>query len=91
MKSLKILSILAMCFMSGCKNPDAFICTLVIKNTLEKSYAFCVNSQTKEEKSVPITELHKWITTDPSSYEKFRTFYQEQCGRQNVKGIAQDI
>lgn len=66
--------------LTGClEKPDAWLCTFIVKNPLEKSYSFCVNAKTKEEKSVPISEMEKWITTDRQSYETFRTWYKNSC------------
>jgi hypothetical protein len=71
---------------SGCKkpvNPNAWLCTLIVKNNngdnITEPFAFCVNSQTKEERDVSLSDMHKWVTSDPQSYETFRQWYKKQC------------
>lgn len=77
-----LLTILSVCCgFSGCEKPDAFICTMIIKKPLEASYAFCRNSKTKVEKNVPVQDLNDYIVTDLESYETFRSWYKEQCGK----------
>ena len=59
--------------------PMAWQCTFILKEPLAQSYSFCVNVKTKEEKSVPVQEMNKWVTADIESYENFRQWYKEQC------------
>lgn len=77
-----ILSFLLLCGFGSCQQkPDAFICTFIVKNPIEHSYSFCVNYKTKEERSVPVQEMAKWITTDPDSYETTRDWYKKACAK----------
>jgi len=77
--SLSILSICLTACPSGSSKPDAFLCTFILKEPLEESYSFCKNAKTDEEKSVMVSDMAKWITSDPDSYDVFRTWYINQC------------
>lgn len=87
MRLASLLIILSLSLsLSGCKkpiNPNAWLCTLIVSdnsgNKLEEPFAFCVNSLTKEEKDVSIKDMHKWVVSDPVSYETFRQWYKKQC------------
>lgn len=79
-KLLMSLSIILSAFLvSGCNEPDAYLCTVIISNPLELSEVYCKNLKTKEKKSYSISEINKFIATDPDSYESLRKYYKEQC------------
>lgn len=82
-KSKKLLaSLLIISGLTGCKyGPESWLCTIIIKPEIEKSYSFCVHQRTKEEKEVPIQEMHKWIASDVDSYQAMRAWYKQQCDK----------
>lgn len=81
MRSKILLTTLSL-FLLSCKTkPDAYLCTFIAKDPIQNSYAYCVNSKTKDEKTVQVEQLHKWIITDPDSYEEFRAWYKSECGK----------
>lgn len=81
MQLAKWLIIPSFLLLTACpkEKPQAWQCTFIVKDVLSESYSFCVNVKTKEEKSVPVQQMNKWVTADLESYENFRKWYQEQC------------
>lgn len=68
---------------------DAFECTLILKDPIDSTYAFCVNRLTKEEKRIGLVDLRKcirdqsktcnWVLTDVDEREKIMKAYQNAC------------
>ena len=83
MRSVTLLSILSLvlvaCPGGSASKPDAYLCTFIMRDPVENSASFCINAKTGEEKEVPVQEMHKWITSDPTSYDVFREWYKSQC------------
>ena len=74
-----LVSLGAILSLTSCAGPNAWLCTFVLKDPLEESYSFCVNQKTHAEKSVLVTDMAKWITTDPDSYDIARKHYKNKC------------
>lgn len=73
---LFILIVVSM--VTGCKtSPDANLCVVVYKQG--ETFAACKNLKSKEYVDVPLSEMHKWIATDPDSYEAIRQWYKSGC------------
>ena len=65
-------------FMTGCKSkPNANLCVVIYKQ--EGTFAACKNLKTGEYVDVPLKDMHKWIATDPDSYETIRQWYKSGC------------
>jgi len=82
--------------MASCqKGVDAFECVLITNDNqgntkpINQWYLFCLNSFTKEEKTIWLkdmtkcisdqSKLCKWVATDVLEREKFKTEYEKQC------------
>lgn len=80
---------------------DAFECTLILKDPIESTYAFCINRLTKEEKRIALHDLRKcirdenrtcnWILTDVDEREKIIKAYKDACQNPRPLVIQQPV